>query len=602
MSREWPDDSGVILRRHDQPVEDGAVAHRPANKRPTMPNALTRILLIDEDIRQHSRFVQLLDQLAPHSYQLNWCSKLGGALGSMCANTYDIIFLGTSDDHLICRRLLREAMRQGCAAPVVVLCDTADQSVGEQLLAAGAADYIEHDQLNPELLKRIIRYLCNSDHISFHNHLSYFDPLTGIPNRLLFVDRLQQAIQRAERDRQTGALICFDIDGFKKVNESFGNDAGDQLIQMIAERLVACVRKTDSVARIGGDEFAVLFEEVEHMSTVVNLAEKLCIALQQSFNLGGHDIELEASIGIVAFPEAGREVDALLRCANLAKQQAKDQSGCTYRFYHEQMNADAMNQLYKEADLRRGLRRNEFELFYQPRINLASGRIVGMEGLIRWRHPVRGLVMPGDFIPLAEQMELIIPLGYWVVRKACADIQRMDELGLPPLDLALNLSFKQFKDKQFAENILTIIEESGVDARRLEFELTETTVMANAEETHQCMRSLSASGTSFSLDDFGTGYSSFAHIQRLPIQSLKVDRSFIQNVTANEDDAAIVKAMISLAHSLNLTVVAEGAEDSDQLQFLKNNQCDQVQGFYFSPPVTFEALINLIESDHRLAL
>lgn len=567
-----------------------------------MPDELTRILLVDEDIKQHARFVQILDQFAPQQYQLNWCSKISDALNSMCAGGYDLIFMDTSEDHLLSRRLLREAMRRGCAAPVVMLCAPGSNEVGEQLLASGAADYLEKDQLNPELLKRVIRYLSKQTGVTVNNHLSYFDPLTGIPNRLLFVDRLQQSIQRCERDDESSALFCFDIDGFKKVNESFGHDAGDQLIQMISERMVACVRKTDSVARIGGDEFAVLFEEVDQMSTVVNLAEKLCLALAQPYTIAGHEVELHSSMGIVVFPKGGREVDALLRAANLAKQEAKEQAESAYRFYSEEMNTDAMNQLYQEADLRRGLRRNEFELFYQPRISLATGRIMGMEGLIRWRHPVRGLVMPDDFIGLSEKMGLIVPLGYWVVRQACSDIQKMDELGLPPLDLALNLSFKQFQDEKLAENIMAIINEADVDPRRIEFELTETTIMANAEETHRCMRDLSQLGPSFSLDDFGTGFSSFAHIQRLPIQALKVDRSFVQNVTVNEDDAAIVKAMINLAHSLNLTVVAEGAEDGDQMRFLQLNDCDQVQGYFFSPPVSFDLLVDMINKDQRLAL
>lgn len=565
-----------------------------------------RILLVDDDIAQHSQFVRLIEGLAGVQHQLHWCSNFSDALPSFQTGAYDVIFLDASKDHLMSRRLLSAALSQGCTTPIVMLCNPQRPELKNKVLAAGAMDALFKGDIDAEILERVIRYATMQNiqtrRSSGESPPVCFDPLTGLPNRQLFMDRLAQAVSRAERDSGHLALFCFDLDGFKKVNDSFGHDAGDQLIEMIAERLHKCVDKTDTVARIGGDEFAVIVDAIEHKADLANIAQKLTDVMASPFVLGGHKVIVSSSLGIAVYPEAGEGSDALLKNADLAKQKAKTMEGCAYRFYNDQINVEAMSQLYREADLRRGLRRHEFELYYQPRIALSTGTIIGMEALIRWRHPVRGLVMPDDFIPLAEETGLISPIGYWVVRQACADIKAMDEMGLQSLDVAVNLSFRQFQDEKFLEHTTEIIFSSGIDPKRLEFELTETAIMVNADETHRCMRSLNQLGPTFSLDDFGTGYSSFAHIQRLPINSLKVDRCFIKNVTDNSEDAMIVKAMINLAHSLNMTVVAEGAETAAQMTFLRNHHCDQVQGFYFSPAVTFEDMIQLIMNDERVVV
>lgn len=559
---------------------------------------------MDEALSSHAHFVRLLNTNAwTGLYQLNWCASMSDALKSMTTTAYDIVFLDTSRDPIFSRRLLNAALAQGCVAPVVVLYEADQPQVRDQMLSAGAADYLARGSFDAELLQRVIRY-CTRTHASGEeqNRWANYDPLTGLPNRLLFLDRLTQALSRVERSQQQLALLYLDLDGFKKVNDSFGHDAGDRLIEMIAERMLSCVRSGDSCARIGGDEFAILVEEADNNADITALAQRLADVVAQPFALNGHQVTVHCSIGVAVYPQAGQDVDALLKAADLARQKAKAMRGCTFRFYNEKMNADVMTLLYREADLRRGLRRNEFKLYYQPRISLQSGCIVGMEGLIRWQHPVRGLVNPLEFIPLAEDSGLIVPLGYWIVHQACDDIRRMDALGLPPLDVALNLSFKQFQDEKFVETVTHIIRESGVDPHRIEFELTETTIMTNTDETDECMRALNAIGSSFSLDDFGTGYSSFVHIHRLPIDALKVDRSFIEQVTYNDDAATIVTAIINLAHSLDMMVVAEGAESEAQMRFLKERHCDQVQGFFFSPPVPFDELCALIRNDTRLTL
>jgi len=563
-----------------------------------------RLLLVDEALSSHAQFVRLLNTNSGTGlYQLSWCASMSDALKSMTTTAYDIVFLDASRDPVFCRRLLNAALAQGCVAPVVVLCDPDLQQVRDQMLSAGAADYLVRGAFDADLLQRVIRY-CTRTHASGEEQSRWanYDPLTGLPNRLLFLDRLSRAILRVERDPLQLALLHLDIDGFKKVNDSFGHDAGDRLIELIAERILSCLRSKDSAARLGGDEFAILTEDADNNADLAALAQQLTDVIAQPFTLNGHQVTVHCSIGIAVYPQAGRDVDAWLKAADLARQKAKALRGCTFRFYNEKMNADVTTLLYREADLRRGLRRNEFKLYYQPRISLQSGCIVGMEGLIRWQHPVRGLVSPMDFIPLAEDSGLIVPLGYWIVHQACEDIRQMNAQGLPPLDVALNLSFKQFQDDKFVETVTHIIRDSGVDPARIEFELTETTIMTNSDETDVCMRALNAIGSSFSLDDFGTGYSSFVHIHRLPIDALKVDRSFVEQVMYNEDAATIVTAIINLAHSLNMMVVAEGAESEAQMRFLKDHDCDQVQGFFFSPPLPFIEVCQLIQSDTRLKL
>jgi EAL domain-containing protein (putative c-di-GMP-specific phosphodiesterase class I) len=334
---------------------------------------------------------------------------------------------------------------------------------------------------------------------------------------------------------------------------------------------------------------------VRHLPDVAAVAEKIVTAMAQPYQVGDTPLVLGASIGIAVFPEAGFHVDALLRNAELARQQAKQMRGCHYHFYTEKMNLEARNQMHFETEMRRALRRNEFELYYQPRVELESGQIVGVECLIRWRHPQRGLLAPGDFIPLAEETGLIVPIGYWTIQQACRDMRDLQRRCGRHIDLAINLSLKQLQDEKFAEIAARLLLESGLNLHRIEFELTETAILMNAEQTYQSMTALSQLGVTFSLDDFGTGYSSFAHMQRLPISALKIDRSFVSSLPANTDDAIIVKAIINLAHSLQMRVIAEGVETIEQVQFLWQNHCDQVQGYYFAPAVEASQIETLLQ-------
>ncbi len=448
-----------------------------------MSDPAIRILLVDEEQSEYLLLAQLAASIRYRRHLVSWCDHFDSALSTMLSGEYDVILLDCQRQPERARKLLKAAISGGCLVPIVVMSNELDAVVDRTAIPDGAADYLIKGQIDAQLLERCLRYAIERKH-SEHQlaHQSQHDPLTGLPNRLLFRDRLEHALERAGRQSGKIALLHLDLDGFRRVNESFGHAAGDRLVQAMAQRLDGCVRKTDSLARIGGDEFTIVLEDVRGLPDVVAVANKVVEALGQSYLLGESPLVLATSIGIAVFPEAGTTCDALMRNAELARQKAKRLRGSHYHFYTEQMNLEAMSQIHLEADLRRALRRNEFELFYQPRVELESGEIIGVEGLIRWRHPQRGLLAPADFIPLAEEVGLIIPIGYWVIQQACQDIQSMQRLGLPALDMAINLSFKQLQDEKFVGTATRLLRQSGVDLSRIEFELTETAIMVNTEQ------------------------------------------------------------------------------------------------------------------------
>ena len=425
-------------------------------------------------------------------------------------------------------------------------------------------------------------------------HLASHDALTGLPNRVLVDDRMAQAVAHADRDGHTFAVAMFDLDRFKNVNDSFGHRAGDELIKEVAHRLADIARSTDTVARLGGDEFLFIIDRLERHEDAECIARRAVEALQVPVRLGGVDIHTSASIGIAMFPADGKSVETLIANADAAMYCAKQRGRNNIQFYAAGMNSVTQDKVKLESDLHEALALQQFELHYQPKVETKSGLIHGAEALIRWRHPERGLVSPAEFIPIAEACGLIDSIGEWVVREGCRQARAWQLEGLPPLRVAVNLSAFQFRHGNLLQTIRDALTAADLDPRYLEVEITESALMSDPEESVTILEHLSRMGVVVSVDDFGTGYSSMSYLRRFPIDKLKIDRSFISELISRADDASIVQAIVSLAHSLNLKVVAEGVETAEQLDFLRKLGCDQYQGYCFSPAVpaaSFAALL-----------
>ncbi len=425
-------------------------------------------------------------------------------------------------------------------------------------------------------------------------HMAYYDGLTNLPNRELFGDRLRQAIIQARRHKRMLAVMFLDLDRFKGVNDSLGHKMGDLLLQSVAERLVSCVREGDTVARLGGDEFIVLFPDMDEARDASLVAQKMQNALLRGFLLDGHELFITTSIGISLYPTDGVDVDSLIQNADAAMYQAKAQGRNNYQFYTPAMNAEALTKLMLETNLRKALERKEFVLHYQPLVELSTGRITGAEALVRWQHPQLGLLLPMKFIPLAEETGLIIPIGEWILENVCMQGKQWHQAGFAPLRMTVNLSMRQFSHNAVIKTVLNALEKSGLDPGHLELELTESVVMQNADQTIAALHELKATGIQISLDDFGTGYSSLSYLKNLPLNRLKLDRSFVNDLAKETKNEAISKAIIGLAHNLNLKVIAEGVETFDQLELLRSMKCDEVQGFLFSKPVGVQKITDFM--------
>jgi diguanylate cyclase (GGDEF)-like protein/PAS domain S-box-containing protein len=411
------------------------------------------------------------------------------------------------------------------------------------------------------------------------------DSLTGLPNRVMFGQRLDHAIAQAQRHTRRLAVLFIDLDRFKIINDTLGHEFGDTLLRDVAQRLTQSVRASDTIGRLGGDEFVVLLEEVSAPMFIASVAQKLIGALAQGFPLAGKEYHVSASIGVSTFPDDGQTAQELLKNADIAMYRAKEQGRNTFQFYAAQQNIHTVERLTLESGLRRALERGQLVLHYQPLLDLASGRIVGVEALVRWQHPEHGLLAPASFIGIAEETGLIVPIGQWVMHAACATQRAWREAGLPPLRMSVNLSPRQFLHAQLMQDIAGVVRASAADAALLELEITEGMVMQDPERAVILLREIRNIGVRIAIDDFGTGHSSLAYLKRFPVDNLKIDRSFIADIPGDRGDAAITQAIIAMAHSLELKVIAEGVETQPQFDFLVSQSCDEYQGYYFSKPV-----------------
>lgn len=437
--------------------------------------------------------------------------------------------------------------------------------------------------------------------------LAYYDTLTGLPNRVFCMELIARAIALARRYNRKLATLFIDLDFFQRLNDTLGHEAGDQLLQAVSDRLQKYLRKSDyiayldedemteAVSRLGGDEYIVLLNEIEHPNDAAKVANRILKDISQPFKLNTHDGYITASIGISVYPFDGEDAESLLRNADIAMYHTKKQGGNNFQFYSESMNVNALRRLTIENNLRKALERNEFLLYYQPKLDVKDRRISGMEALIRWNHHEMGLISTAEFIPLAEDTGLIIPIGKWVLRTACLQNKAWQKAGCDSMKVSVNISARQFEQQELLENITRVLREADLDPEYLELEITESTVMKNPEYAIATLQELKATGIKISIDDFGTGYSSLNYLRQLPLDALKIDRSFVSNALTRTSDRAIISAIISLAHNLKLTVIAEGVEREEQLAFLSELQCDEAQGYLFSWPLPADECTQLLK-------
>jgi diguanylate cyclase (GGDEF)-like protein/PAS domain S-box-containing protein len=485
-----------------------------------------------------------------------------------------------------------------------------DEDAFEKLMAFGACAPFEKDLVRPDgstipvlfgaalhdeqIACFVVDLSQNKQAQEKLNHLAYHDALTDLPNQVLFKDRLKQAIAYSRRSDQTHAVLLLNLDRFKTVNDSLGYTAGDRLLQSVAQRLTGCVRESDTVARFGSDEFAILLTQIARPQDAANAARAIKEVLDQAFIFDEQEVFISTSIGISLYPHDDRDTAGLLKSAGAALQRSKVEGGNNYQFYTAGGTTRALKQLVLESNLRGALDRSEFVVHYQPQVTIPDFHLVGMEALVRWRHPSLGLLYPSEFVPLAEDSGLILALGEWVMRDACLQNKAWQDAGLAPMRLSVNFSARQFQQPSFISSVAEILKETNLDPRWLEFEITESSIMKEPEQAIEKLHELKLMGIRVAIDDFGTGYSSLNYLKRFPIDTLKIDKTFVADVCKDPHDTAIVRAIITLGHALDLTVIAEGVETQEQLKYLSSLGCDVVQGFLFSkslPAPVFEELL-----------
>jgi len=427
-------------------------------------------------------------------------------------------------------------------------------------------------------------------------YLAYHDGLTGLPNRSMFSKLLIQSISESRRNDRNLAVAFLDLDRFKQINDTLGHEAGDQLLQEVAARLRSCVRESDTVARLGGDEFVVVLPALGDGKYAATVAQKILGVVARPFMLIGQEFRVTASIGISIFPQDGLDEQTLTKKADIAMYQAKEEGKNNFQFYSEKLNANSLERLTLESSLRHALERKEFRLHYQAKRDIVSGRITGMEALLRWQHPDLGTVAPMQFIPIAEETGLIVPIGKWVLRTACLQNVAWQNQGLPRLSIAVNLTARQFADEHLLADVTAILAETGMDPHLLELEITESMLIHKVEDTRRILVGLKALGIRIAIDDFGTGYTSLATLQRFPLDTIKIDRSLIRDIAGAAEDTGLADAIIAMGKSLSLTVVAQGVETKDQAEFLRTHACDELQGFYFKRPLPADQFAKLLEA------
>jgi diguanylate cyclase (GGDEF)-like protein len=551
------------------------------------------VLIISEHKTDHLILSACLERAAPTRFRLASANLMRRPLEALLDPSIDAVIMANSPET---EYLLRLAQKNNATAPIILLLDEVSEKISAQLREYGAQDYLVRGHLQDQLVHRILDYSIQlkeaRDQIL---QLSNRDALTGALNRAGFRAHLERAMTRSERYGFNTALLYINVDQFANVNDNYGEADGDLMIKTISRRLINKMRSTDSIARLGGDEFAVVLEDVNSAADVELIAEKMLSSISTPMILSEQQVSVEASIGAAIFPEDGKEFSDLVDNARSAMQQAKSVEGGKFVRYSERLLFDVAGGNSLAAELRNAVRKNQFELHYQPRIDLTDGQLVGLEALLRWNHPERGLLCPGEFLSACEDMGLMKTIGYQVIQHACSAIIWLGEQGMQDVDVAVNISFSQIQDNRFLDIVKDIVTRSGADASRLEFELTESTILKSPGAIKERMDVLRQLGISFSLDDFGTGFSQLSHLTELPISALKIDQCFVRDLPGNPHQEAVCTMIIEMAQRLGMLVVAEGAETHEQVDFLRENNCQQVQGFYYSPAIPLQQLPRFVQ-------
>jgi diguanylate cyclase (GGDEF)-like protein len=551
------------------------------------------VLIISDQSTDHIILSACLERALPSRFDLVNSGNIDRPLEALLDPAHDAVIMAYGPET---EYLLRLAQKHEITVPIILVLDEATETLTRRLLDCGAQDYLVRGQLQDVLVHKILDYGIQLKSAREQiKQLSKRDVLTGTLNRSEFRTHLERAVDRSQRYNFKTALLHLNIDQFANVNDHYGESNGDLLIQEIARRLLNKLRSTDSIARMAGDEFSVVLEDVNNVDDVELIAQKMLSAVSVPMVLNNQQVSVEASIGAAIFPDAASEVADLIECARDAMLQAKAAQGGKYVLYTEQLQFDVAGNSTLAAELRTAVRKNQFELHYQPRIDLKSGELEGLEALLRWNHPQRGLVAPAEFISVCEDMGLLKTIGYQVIQHACSAQVWLNNQGMSEVEVAVNISFSQIQDERFVDIVKDIIERTGVNANRLEFELTETTILKNPESIKDRMNLLRLLGISFSLDDFGTGFSQLSHLTELPISVIKIDSSFVQDLPHNPQQVAVCSMIIKMAQRLEMPVVAEGAETYEQIEFLREQECDQVQGFYYSPAIPLQQLPRFVE-------
>lgn len=609
------EDEEKLLHRlqHPQGITSGdlldhaSAGHSMDKHQSSPPQNVLRLLQVEDSPDDAELLLAELrrGEFTPIAKRIETQEEMRAALRS---ETWDLIIADYTMPRFSATAALRVLRSTGIDLPFIIVSGTIGEATAVAAMKAGAHDYIVKNELarlipavQRELREAVVRRERNAAEAQLM-HLAFHDPLTDLPNRLMLLKHLKQAMFEADRHKRLVAVMFLDLDRFKSINDTLGHSVGDALLKQVAQRLKTCVRDGDLVARLGGDEFAIVLPDLDQPDSVSSIASKLLEYLVAPFHVGNHELHISMSIGISLYPRDGRQFEKLLKHADTAMYSAKNAGRDTFRFFTHEMGVQMVENMVLENGLRKALAQHEFELHYQPLIDLRQGRLVGVEALLYWKHPTRGLIPPSTFIPLAEEAGLIAPIGEWVLRTVCKQALAWHTQGESPIRVTFNVSPMQFNSRGFAALIHQTLTQCAVPAACFGVELTENAVMQQPEVAVTTLSQLADLGVWIGLDDFGTGYSNLGYLKKFPINAIKIDLSFIQGIPNNSSDIAIVRAIISMAHSLGMEVVAEGVENLAQLQCLHELGCDMAQGFLFSRPLPEKDFAPLLKKENWLKL